>query len=103
MGDPNFMFALYRHGYWRDGWYMYRRMTQGDGPDSITEEEALAAIAREPVAAEPPPTGPIVPSPRSAGTPSPGSASSGRRCPFPRESKASRASISPGPSTNLRK
>ena len=46
MGDPNFMFALYRHGYWRDGWYMYRRMTQGDGPDSITEEEALAAIAR---------------------------------------------------------
>lgn len=62
MGDPNFMFAFYRDGYWRDGWYMYRRMTKGDGPDSITEEEALAAIAREPVAAEPPPTGPIVPS-----------------------------------------
>ena len=62
MGDPNFMFALYRDGYWRDAWYMYRRMTKGDGPDLITEEEALDAIAREPAAAEPPPTGPVVPS-----------------------------------------
>lgn len=62
MGDPEFMLAFYRHGYWRDGWYMYRRMTKGDGPDAITEAEALAAIAREPVAAEPLPSGPVLPS-----------------------------------------
>ena len=98
MGDPNFMFALYRDGYWRDAWYMYRRMTKGDGPDLITEEEALAAIAREPAAAEPPPTGPLSRRWRSAGTPSPGSASCGRQWPFPPESKASRDSIPPGPS-----
>lgn len=61
MGDPEFMLAFYRHGYWRDGWYMYRRMTKGDGPDPITEEEALAAIAREPAAAAPLHSGPVIP------------------------------------------